>query len=165
MVENLIKFLQNIFSKSPEIITIIVASLPISELRGAIPLGILEYDFHPIKAYMLSVTGNLIPVVPLLFFLNYLTEYLSKKFRLCEKFFNWWFGRIKKRSSLIEKYEALGLALFVAIPLPVTGAWTGCAAAYIFKIKFRYAFPAIICGILTAGLVVTFTTLGIREIF
>ncbi|MDI6641810.1 MAG: small multi-drug export protein [Elusimicrobiota bacterium] len=163
MSEQVIKFFESIFKNSPELITFVIASLPIVELRGAIPVAILNYGFSLPKTFAISVIGNLVPVIPVLFFLNYLTEKLSK-IKLFGKFFNWWFERTRKRSELIEKYEALGLAIFVAIPLPFTGAWTGCAAAYIFRIKFRYAFPAIVCGVLIAGIVVTATTVGIDRV-
>ena len=66
---------------------------------------------------------------------------------------------------LVEKYEALGLALFVAIPLPVTGAWTGCIAASLFKIRFRYAFPAICVGVFIAAIIVTLLTLVGKGVF
>ena len=62
---------------------------------------------------------------------------------------------------MVERFEAVGLAMFVAIPLPVTGAWTGCVAAFLFKIPTRIAVPMIVCGILTAGVVVTLASLGI----
>jgi uncharacterized membrane protein len=162
MSKNLIEFLKNLLSN--ELITIIIASLPISELRGAIPISITQFGFTPMKAFLLSVLGNLLPVVPFLFFLNYFTEKLSK-IDTFKKFFDWWFERTKKRSSIVEKYEAVGLSLFVAIPLPMTGAWTGCVAAYLFRIKFRYALTAIAVGVLIAGIVVTLTTIGILKIF
>jgi len=165
MAESIIKFLENLIGNSPNLITFIVASLPISELRGAIPLAILEYGFSPGKAYFIAVLGNFLPILPLLLFLNYLTDKLAARSGLFRKFFNWWFERTRKRSSLIEKYEAIGLTLFVAIPLPVTGAWTGCVAAYLFKIRSRFAIPCIMCGVLIAGVVVTLTTLGIKGLF
>ena len=66
---------------------------------------------------------------------------------------------------MIERYEALGLVLFVAIPLPVTGAWTGTVAAFIFGVRFRYALPAVVGGILIAGVVVTLASLGVISVF
>jgi uncharacterized membrane protein len=165
MIENIVNLLKNLFQNSPEIITVILASLPISELRGAIPLAILEFKLPVIEAYILSVIGNMLPVIPFFFLLNYLTEWLMKNNRLCNKFFSWWFERTRKRSTLVEKYEKIGLFLFVAIPLPMTGAWSGCVAAYLFKIKFRDAFPPIFCGVLVAGLIVLIMTVGIKKIF
>jgi len=81
------------------------------------------------------------------------------------KFFDWWFTRTKKRSKIIEEYGTLGLILFVAIPLPMTGAWSGCVASYLLGMRLRYAFPAIALGVIIAGIVVTLTTVGIIKIF
>lgn len=155
MLEQLTDTLVNI---NKEAAVVILAALPISELRGAIPLGI-AMGFSPLKTYILAFCGNLIPVVPLLFFLQPVSEKL-RHIKLFEKFFDWLFERTRKKATLIEKFEALGLILFVAVPLPVTGAWTGCVAATLFKIRFRYAFAAIICGVAIAGVVVTAISLA-----
>ncbi|RKY41841.1 MAG: ligand-binding protein SH3 [Candidatus Makaraimicrobium thalassicum] len=145
-----------------EAAVIILAALPVSELRGAIPLA-LAIGFPPLKAYSLSFIGNLIPVLPLLFLLQPVSNGL-RHIRIFRKFFDWLFERTRKKAALIEKFEALGLILFVAIPLPVTGAWTGCVAATLFKIRFRYAFIAIIVGVAVAGLVVMGLSLVGKEI-
>lgn len=139
---------------------ILVAAMPISELRGAIPVAIM-YGFDPLTAYMLAVIGNLIPVVPLLFWLEPVSNYL-RRYKGWDNFFNWLFTRTHRRhSKYFEKYGTIALSLFVAIPLPVTGAWTGCAAAFVFGIKFRHALPAVLLGVLVAGIIVTLTSLGI----
>lgn len=137
---------------------IVVSLLPVSELRGGIPLA-SHLGMPPWKAYIVAVTGNLLPVIPLLLSLNKLSEVFSRT-PLGEKFFSWLFKRTKKRAAIIERYEAIGLTLFVAIPFPTTGAWTGCIAAVLFRIRFRYALPAIILGVLIAGGVVSFLTYG-----
>jgi len=142
-----------IFKLPKEYAVIMVGMLPIFELRGAIPLGF--YLNLPIfKTFILAVIGNLIPVIPILFLLKPLSETL-RRFFLFKKFFNWLFEHTQKKSEIIQKYEALGLAIFVAIPLPMTGAWTGAVAASLFKIKFKYAFWAITIGVLIAGILVT----------
>ncbi|MFC1480092.1 COG2426 family protein [Candidatus Omnitrophota bacterium] len=145
-----------------EAAVVILAALPISELRGAIPLAI-AMDFSPQKAFLLSFIGNLIPVPFLLFLLQPISDKL-RHIKLFERFFDWLFERTRKRAALIERFEALGLILFVAVPLPITGAWTGCVAATLFKIRFRYALIAIIAGIIIAGLVVMGLTLTGKEI-
>ncbi|MFA4854566.1 MAG: small multi-drug export protein [Candidatus Omnitrophota bacterium] len=136
-----------------EYIVIIVGALPISELRGAIPLG-LSFGMPLVKAFWLAVLGNCIFVAPALFLFEPVTKAL-RKFSLWSRFFDWVFERTKKNSDAIQKYEALGLAIFVAIPLPMTGAWSGVIAASLFKIRFRYAFMAIIAGVICAGLIVS----------
>ena len=145
-----------------EIAVVVLAAMPVSELRGAIPLA-LAMEFSPFKAYVLAFIGNLIPVVPLLFFLQPISEKL-RHIGIFEKFFNWLFERTRRKATLIEKFEALGLILFVAIPLPVTGAWTGCVAATLFKIRFRYAFAAVTAGVVIAGFIVLGLSLAGKEI-
>jgi len=151
-----------------ELVTLIIAMIPIAELRGAIPWALLD---QPIgggltwpTAYLFAVIGNLIPVVPLLLGIERLQLWL-RKYRLFDRFFEWLFRRTRRRGKLIERYEALGLILFVGIPLPVTGAWTGVVAAFLFGIPFKLAFPAIIFGVLMAGTIVTMVSLGLFSFF
>ncbi len=136
-----------------EYAVMIVAALPIAELRGAIPLG-LSFGFSLSKAFWLSVLGNISFIVPALFLFEPVTSRL-RKFKIWSRFFDWVFERTKKNSDAIQKYEALGLAIFVAIPLPMTGAWSGVIAASLFKIRFRYALISIVAGVIGAGLIVT----------
>ncbi len=144
---------------SNELITVIVAALPVSELRGALPLALLSFKIPLARAFLLSVLGNLIPVIPLLLFLQPVSERL-RHFRLWSKFFDYLFEHTRRKASLVEKYEALGLVLFVAVPLPITGAWTGCIAASLFKIRFRYALLAISLGVLMAAIIVSTVTIA-----
>jgi len=145
----------------PWILVFILAMLPFSELRGAIPLAIAEYGMSPVEAYLLGVLGNLVPVVFLLHFLGPIEQRL-RFIPVFDRFFNYFFHRTRrKHSKRIDRYGALGLITFVAIPLPVTGAWTGVAAAYVFDIQKRYAFPAIVLGVLIAGVIVTSFTHGV----
>jgi len=149
MVYNLIYWLKEL---PKDYIVLIVSALPVSELRGAIPLA-LSFGLSPVKAFWLSVLGNCLIIAPALIFFEPVTNAL-RKFKFWSKFFDWLFERTKRNSDAIQKYEALGLAIFVAIPLPMTGAWSGVIAASLFKIKFRYAFAAITAGVLCAGIIV-----------
>ncbi|MFH0912980.1 MAG: small multi-drug export protein [Candidatus Omnitrophota bacterium] len=156
MLNIIINWLKNL---PREYLVMIVGALPVSELRGAIPLA-LSLGMPLGKAFWLSVIGNCIPVIPGLFLLEPVSTKL-RKFKILSRFFDWLFERTKKKADKLQKYEALGLAIFVSIPLPMTGAWSGIVAASLFKIRFRYAFIAIIAGILIAGLIVsTLCTLG-----
>jgi len=139
--------------------TMIIAALPISELRGAIPVAMGVYGMGPLPAYFFSVLGNMLPVVPLLLFLEPVSDFL-RRFRIFDIFFSWLFERTRRNhSERFEKYGTLALTLFVAVPLP---AWTGCAAAFVFGIKFRHSLPAILAGIMIAGVIVTtLTVMGI----
>lgn len=134
-----------------------IAASPISELRGAIPWGILELHFPWYYAYVLAVIGNLLPVPFILLFLDTASRLLSRV-RFFERVLNWLFERTRRRGKIIERYERIGLILFVAIPLPITGAWTGSIAAVLFGLKFRHAFLSILIGILIAGTIVTCIT-------
>ena len=155
------EILANIFGNFPEwLATILISCLPVAELRAAIPIAILQYQMSPVEAYILAVIGNMIPVIPLLLYLDPVSRYL-RRFSYWDHFFNWLFTRTRRNhSDTFEKYGTLGLAIFVAIPLPATGAWSGCAAAFVFGIGFKHALMAITAGVLIAGLVVTMVTLG-----
>ena len=149
-----------------EVVILLIAMLPIFELRGAIPVAaalevLLKVQIPIWKVYLTAVIGNMIPVLPLLLFLEPVSNFLRAHSKLANRFFEWLFARTRKRiEAKIEKYGALGLMLFVAIPLPVTGAWTGCIAAFLFGIKTRRAFPSILAGVLIAGVVVSIITYG-----
>lgn len=156
-----LQLLTNLFDSFPNwLATILISCLPVAELRGAIPIALLQYQMHPAEAYLLAVIGNMIPVIPLLLYLEPVSNYL-RRFRFWDKFFDWLFTRTHhNHSATFEKYGTVGLAIFVAIPLPATGAWSGCAAAFVFGIGFRHALAAITAGVLIAGAVVTTVTLG-----
>ena len=146
----------------PWLITIIVAALPISEVRGAIPLAIGVYGFSPMQAYLLSVFGNLLPIIPLLLFLGPVSDYL-RRFTIGDKFFTWLFARTRRK--YIQDHENFGLtalAIFVAIPLPMTGAWTGCLVAFLLGFRFWHAFAANAAGVIIAGIIVTATVVGVQ---
>jgi uncharacterized membrane protein len=136
-----------------ELVVFITASLPVLELRGSIPIGLsMGMDIKTVMFF--SIAGNLMPVVPILFLLQPVSGFL-RRFWPFNKFFHWLFERTKTRAGFVERYEFLGLIFFVAIPLPITGAWTGCVAATLFKMRFRYAFLAIFIGICIASIIVS----------
>jgi uncharacterized membrane protein len=154
---------KGLIEMSKEIMVMIIAALPVLELRWAIPQA-LFWKMPLLKGFSLAVIGNIVPVVPALFLLEPVSNKL-RKFKLWARFFDWFSERTKKNAELVQKYEALGLALFVAVPIPGTGAWAGCLAASMFKIKFRYALLAICAGVLGAGIIVSsFCLLGIFSI-
>ncbi len=139
-----------------------LAMLPISELRGAIPYAWAQ-GISPLVAYIVGVVGNLVPVPFLLLLLGPVSKAL-RKFKPLDKFFSWWFSHALKRSKIVEKYEAMGLVLFVAIPLPVTGAWTGSVVAFLLGFKFKVAFPLIALGVGVAGIIVTIVCMGVASL-
>lgn len=154
------KFLEK-KSFSDEVIVISIATLPIFELRIAIPFAIHHYEMGWKKSYLLAILGNFLPIPFILLILKYGVNFLMR-IAFFRKFFEWLFARTRKKGKLIKKYEELGLILFVMIPLPITGAWTGSVAAYLFGIKFVPSLICIFIGICCAGIIVTiFSLLGI----
>ncbi len=153
----------------PPLAIFAIAMLPIFELRGAIPFAFspLAGDYgsaHPLLTYLFAVAGNFVPVVPILTLLGP-AERRLRRFRTMDRFFTWLFARTERRSDLIRRYQALGLILFVAIPAPVTGAWTGSVAAYLFRLPLRFAVPCIILGICVAGILVTLVSMGVLHLW
>ena len=144
----------------PEFQVFIFAMAPLSELKGSIPMGLIVLNFPLWKAFLLSFLGNLVPVVILLFLFEPFSLYLRKKFKICQKFFDWLFQRTRKKiQSEIRKYGKIGLASFVALPFPLTGGWTGAVAAFLMGIPFKTAFSMISFGIFINGIIVSILTL------
>ncbi|MCD6288610.1 MAG: small multi-drug export protein [Candidatus Hydrogenedentes bacterium] len=152
------------FLGSPAAITFVLASLPISELRGALVYALTLTEIPLVKAYCISVAGNMLPIPFILYLLGPISEFISKS-PAGARFVQWIFARTRARSETVRKYETLGLILFVAIPLPVTGAWTGSMAAFLFGLRKIPALIAVFCGVLIAGVVVSVVTLGAQEAF
>ena len=131
-----------------------LAASPISELRGAIPVAISVYDFTWWQAYLIAVAGNIIPIPIILVFLNAVTRFLSR-WTIFERFFQWVFRTALRRGEKVSRWRYAGLTLFVCIPLPITGAWTGSIFAVLSKFKFWPSFLSISIGVLIAGVIVT----------
>lgn len=139
----------------------ISAMVPITELRGALPLAILHYKIDFFTAYTVTVFGNLVPVILIAYLLNPVQKFLSAHSRLFRWFFNKLFEKTRSRhSKRFETMENIGLVTFVAIPLPMTGGWTGALAAFVFGIPPKKSIPLIFLGLLIAGLIVGIITQG-----
>ncbi len=138
-----------------------LSMLPITELRAAIPIGIGGYGLPVSTTWLVAIIGNLIPTFFLLLLLPRLHDWIlrqkfigpvfQKKLRDAERYF----------SGNHAKYGAIALVLFVGIPLPMTGAWTGSLAAFIFKIPIQKSFPLIALGVCLAATIVTLLTVGV----
>ena len=149
---------------SDEAIITVIAAMPVVELRLAIPYGIAKMAMPVKTVFLFSMIGNMLPVLPLLYLLGPLSDYL-RKIKFFDRFFNWLFERTRKRSEVVQKYELLGLIILVAIPLPMTGAWTGSIAAFLFGLDKKISFLAITLGVFIAACVVTVLTVGIQGFF
>ena len=146
----------------PEIKTILLAIAPINELRGTIPIALAFFHFSPLKALLLAYIGNMIPIFLLLLFWKRLAWILTRRFKLFDRFFFWLFERTRKR--IYNKYRIYGdiaLVCFVAIPLPITGAWIGTVAAFLLGVPYWKAVGLIFLGVIISGIIVTLASLGI----
>ena len=138
--------------------------LPIIELRGAIPLG-AGFGLPFWQTYLISVIGNILPVPFILLFIKGILTWMSKcRVKAFNKVAGWLFRKAEKNRGKVEKYASLGLVLFVAIPLPGTGAWTGSLVAAIMDMKFWRAFLSALIGVLVAGEVMTLISYGVAAI-
>lgn len=151
-----------------------ISALPIVELRGALPLALLEHEAwhvgfsaptvlleHEIAWYYalpVCIFGNLLPVPFLLRYLDPLARLLSRV-GILGRLIEWVFAKTRRRGRLVEKYERIGLILIVAIPLPGTGAWTGVLVAFLLGLDFWKSLISITIGVLIAGVIVTVLTL------
>ncbi|MFC1540455.1 COG2426 family protein [Candidatus Margulisiibacteriota bacterium] len=147
-----------------ELAILITAAAPVVEVRAAVPMGIIYFGMDPLKVVLLAVLGSILPILPLLWFLNTLTERL-RKIKTFDKFFEWLFTRTRAKSKIIEEFELVGLTLFVAIPLPGTGVWTGCIAAYLLGLPWLPTFICATIGTTVASLILWAASAGIINFF
>ena len=152
MAEELAKTLADAMSALPkELIIFVVSMLPLIELRGGLILAPI-LDIPMLKAIPICLAGNILPIPFILWFITPIFAWLKKTklFRpIVEKIESKSMGKSEK----IQKYEFWGLVLFVGIPLPGTGAWTGALIASLLNIKLKKAFPAILLGLLLATVI------------
>jgi uncharacterized membrane protein len=142
----------------PWLAVMIISMLPIFELRGGIPAGV-ALGMPVWKAAVIAVIGNMIPIPFILWFLDPCSRWLSRHSKTMERFFNWLFARTRrKHTKSFERWREFALMIFVGIPLPVTGAWSGAVAAFVFGIPNRIALPFIFFGVCIAAVVVSLAT-------
>ena len=133
----------------------LISMLPVVELRGAIPVGYAA-NLPMLANYAVSIAGNLLPVPFILLLVPKIIEWLSRsKFRLFVKIADLLKNKVHKNTAKITKYAVCGLFIFVAIPLPGTGAWTGAMVAAMINMGFKKSMLSIALGVLTAGVIVT----------
>jgi uncharacterized membrane protein len=137
-------------------IILVTAMTPIGELRLAIPIAILNMDMQWYFALPISIVGNLIPVLFILVTLEKITGIFTSFNNPIGRFLTWYRLRmLSTHTSKFQKYGAAALIVLVAIPLPMTGAWTGSFAAWLFHIPIRKSFSLIAVGVIIAGIIVT----------
>ena len=141
---------------------LILSALPITELRLSIPYFIIYEQIDVFTAVLFSIIGNIL--IGLLVF-NIISPimYKIRNFYFLSKPINYMINRTKTRSSIIDNFKALGLIIFIGIPLPFTGVWTGSLAAYLFGVTRNRAMLAIVLGVLMSATIVTLLTIIANE--
>ena len=142
-----------------ELLVVLTSMTPIGELRAAIPLGLVQYDLSWPAVFGLAVLGNLIPVPFILAGLRAVGGRIERREDPLCRLLRWRSARTRHRwGARVDRYGFAGIVLIVAIPLPFTGAWTGCLAVWALHVPWRRGIPAIALGVLIAGVIVTALT-------
>jgi uncharacterized membrane protein len=141
------------------LITFFMAMVPVIELRGAIPYGVIAGLSVP-AAFIIAVIGNLVPIPVLVVFTRKVFEWLRTKSERLDRMVSRLESKAEKNQEVVNRYKFWGLVLLVAIPLPGTGAWTGALVAAMMDMRLKNAMPAIILGVIIAGIIVTTVTYG-----
>lgn len=144
-----------------ELMVFMISLMPILELRGGLIAAAL-LGLGPVESYIISIIGNIIPVPFILWFINSILNWMrnSKRFKKIAK---WLDKKVKKHKGQIEKYGFWGLVLFVGIPLPGTGAWTGCLIASVLEMDRKKSFFAAMMGIFIASIIMMLISFGILK--
>lgn len=144
--------------------TFIISMIPVIELRGAIPIGVGLGLSHA-EAMGISIIGNMLPVPFIILFIRPIFRWMTRKSgklaRLAEKLE----AKAEGKWDKIHRYQFFALTIFVAIPLPGTGAWSGALIAAVMNMRLRNALPSILLGVLIAGILVSGITYGFTSIF
>lgn len=146
--------------------TVILAAMPVGELRLALPVAIFGFKMPALPALFWSVFGNMIPSTLILLYADKFHAFLQKRSHL--KIAQHWvkqLSRAQDKFKEYEKYGLIGLMLFIGVPLPMTGAWTGSLAAFILGIQFRHSWPYVFGGVVISGLITLAFTVGLGRIF
>ena len=146
------------------LLTFLVAMVPVVELRGAIPFGVVR-GLNLWTAIIASVLGNLVPVPFIILFIRKIFAWMRAHMPKLDGLVTRMEKKAEKNRAAVEKYAFWGLAILVAIPLPGTGAWTGALVAAMMEMRLKRAFPAFVIGVVIAGVIVSVVTYGAQAIF
>ncbi len=145
-------------------LTVLFSMIPVVELRGGIPFGV-TLGLPVWAAFIAAVIGNLIPVPFIIVYIRRIFQWMRQRIPRLNRMVDALERKAHLKGQKVTKYKYLGLAVFVAIPLPGTGAWTGALAAAFLDMPLRRALPSIIAGVLTAGLAISVLTYGVASLF
>ncbi len=146
------------------LVVVILSAAPISEVRGGIPVGLAYYDMSLWTCLPIAILANVLSVLWIVPTFNWMTLTFDKT-PLVGPLLRWLKRRAEKRREMVEKYGVLAVTLFVAIPLPVTGAWTGSVVAAVFRMPFAKVVLCMFLGVMISSAIVTGLTLAGVEIF
>lgn len=146
------------------LLTVLVSMVPIIELRGGIPFGVAA-GLPVWMAFLAAVIGNIIPAPFIIVFIKRIFAWMRRKLPKLNRVVDKLETKAHLKGQKVSKYKYLGLAIFVAIPLPGTGAWTGSLAAAFLDMRLRKAMPAVILGVVVAGFLISVLTYGIASLF
>ncbi len=146
------------------IMTVLVAAVPVIELRGAIPLGVAN-GLDVQTALLAAIVGNMLPVPVIILFVRKVFAWMRKTSERLNRIVVRMEAKAEKNKVVIDKYEWWGLVILVAIPLPGTGAWTGALVAAMLDMSLKRALPAVFTGVLIAGFIVSYITYGAVLLF
>ena len=146
------------------LLTMLVSMVPVIELRGGIPFGVAA-GLPVWMAMLASVIGNVIPVPFIIVYIRRIFQWMRRRMPRFGGMIDKLEAKAHLKGQKVQKYQYFGLALFVAIPLPGTGAWTGALAAAFLDMRLRKAFPSVVAGVLVAGVLVSAITYGVASIF
>ena len=142
------------------ITTLLMAMVPVIELRGAIPYGVAVAGLEIWQAALIAVIGNLLPIPFLVVFTRDVFAWMRKKSERLDRIVVRMEKKADKNKDVVLRYQFWGLMILVAIPLPGTGAWTGALVAALMDLQLKRAMPAIALGVVIAGIIVTWITYG-----
>ena len=145
------------------VMTFLISMVPVLELRAAIPAGVIAGLPIPV-ALLVSVIGNLVPIPFIILFIRRIFKWMQSKSERLARIVKHFEDKAEKKKEQVLKYQFWGLMIFVAIPLPGTGAWTGALIAAMLDMQLKRAFPSIAMGVLTAACIVTILTYGISSL-
>lgn len=146
------------------VMTMLVSMVPVVELRGGIPYGVAA-GLPVWLAYIAAFIGNLIPVPFILVYIRQIFKWIRKHMPKLNNLIDKLEKKAHLKGSTMQKYQYLGLAIFIAIPLPGTGAWTGALAAAFLDMRMKKAFPAAVLGVAVAGFLISILTYGVASLF
>lgn len=151
-----------LFDLPPQLATMILAMLPVTELRFSIPFALKVLHLPIWEAMFWSILGDIIPALLIIYFVGPVSKFLRRKSKIADRFFHWLFAKTRRKFDKgYADWGKIALMFFVAIPLPGTGSWTGSIAAWLFDINKKESVIYIGLGVILSAIIVTLISLGV----